>query len=187
MLGRHSRTGRDIYDGVSGARARVHQKKKCHLQRSTVTMGGRKAWRMLTALLKQLEVSNKPWASRVPGQWLVLPQASAEAQQGGKQTHLTFSFSLFPTKVVPRAESSAQQETWQQSLLLQGKWFPSTAEKTLSAQKRKPLATSKAPGCKLRPSRWAHQENINNKRCPHSRPHAPTPSAVSALHCLWLW
>lgn len=40
MLGRHSKSGRNTKDRVSGAKARDQQKKKTHLQRSTATMGG---------------------------------------------------------------------------------------------------------------------------------------------------
>lgn len=39
MLGRHSKSGRNTKDRVSGAKARDQQKKKTHLQRSTATMG----------------------------------------------------------------------------------------------------------------------------------------------------
>lgn len=49
MRGRHPSTGININDGVSGAKARVHQEKKkkkpekkSHLQRSTATTGGGK-------------------------------------------------------------------------------------------------------------------------------------------------
>lgn len=65
MLGRHSKTARNIRDRVSGAKARVHQKKKKSRKENPIYKGAQRrwegeAWMMLTALLKEAEMSNKP-------------------------------------------------------------------------------------------------------------------------------
>lgn len=63
MLGRHSRTGRNINDGISGAKDRVQQEKS--RKENPIYKGAQRPWegeaRMrLRALLKEMEVSNKP-------------------------------------------------------------------------------------------------------------------------------
>lgn len=65
MRGKNPSTKININDGVSGDKARVHQEKKKNRKEVPFTKehsnhGRGKAWRMLTALLKEVEVSNKP-------------------------------------------------------------------------------------------------------------------------------